>query len=74
MQNAFSILKKVSWNLDTLCVSFYRIIKIVGFFLEARSNSKITLIKTKCFVIMVKTYHGKTYNGGNNGYCGQRLR
>ena len=41
----------------------YRICKIVSFFLKVRSNSKITLIKTKYIV----TY-GKS-NGGNNGYC-----
>ena len=50
------------WNLGILWVSFYRIRKIVGFFLEARSNSKVSLIKTKC-----DTYHGKN-NCGNNGY------
>ena len=38
------------------------------FFLEARSNSKIRVIKTKGIVI----YHGDN-NGGNNDYCGQRL-
>ena len=54
IQNAFSTLKVLSWNLDPICVSFYRIRKIV-FFLEARCNSKIPLIKTKCVVI----YHGK---------------
>ena len=68
-QNTFSTLKMLSWNLGTLWVSFYRIRERVGFFLESRSNSQITLIKTKCVVI----YHGKN-NGGNNGYCGQRLR
>ena len=59
MQNAFSASK---------CVSFYRIRKIV-FFLEARSNSKVALSKTKSIVI----YHGNN-NGGNNGDCEQRLR
>ena len=39
------------------------------FFLEARSNFKITLIKTKDIVI----YHGKN-SGGNNGHCEQRIR
>ena len=39
------------------------------FFLEARSNSKITLIKTKGIVI----YHGNN-NGRNNDYCEQRIR
>ena len=39
------------------------------FFLEARSNSKITLFKTKSVVI----YHGNN-NGGNNGYCRQWLK
>ena len=39
----------------------------MGFPLEARSNSKITLIKIKCYVF----YHGN--NSGNHGYCGQRL-
>ena len=34
----------------------------MGFFFEARSNSKVSLIKTKC-----DTYHGKN-NCGNNGY------
>ena len=68
IQNAFSTLKVLSWNLSPICVSFYRIRKIVVFFLEARSNSKIPLIKTKCVVI----YHGKK-NGGNNGYCRQRF-
>ena len=46
---------------------FTELEKLWGFFLEARSNSKITLIKTKFVVIC----HGKN-NGGNNGYCGQR--
>ena len=69
MENVFATLKVLSWNLGTLCVSFYRIRKIVGFFLEARSNSKFTLIKTKHLVI----YHGNN-NGNNNAYCGQRLR
>ena len=55
IQNAFSTLKVLSWNLSPICLSFYRIRKIVVFFLEARSNSKIPLIKTKCVVI----YHGK---------------
>ena len=55
-------------QLITLCDSFYRIIKIV-FFLEARSNSKVTLIKTKDIVI----YHGNN-NGDNNGYCEQKIR
>ena len=59
----FSTLKGLSWNLGTLCVSFYRIRKIGSFFLKARSNSKITLIKNKCIVI-----YGKN-NGGNIGYC-----
>ena len=35
----------------------------MSFFLEARSNYKITLIKTKYIVI-----YGKN-NGGNNGCC-----
>ena len=39
------------------------------FFLEARSNSKITLVKTKCVVI----YHGNN-NDGSNGYYGKWLR
>ena len=39
------------------------------FFLEARSNSKITLIKTKGIVI----YQGNN-NGGSNGYSEQWLR
>ena len=39
------------------------------FFLEARSNCKITLIEPKGITM----YHGNN-NGGNNGYCGQRLR
>ena len=39
------------------------------FFLEARSNSKKIIIKTKGIVM----YHGDS-NGGNNGYCEQRLR
>ena len=34
-------------------------------FFKARSNSKVTLIKTKGTVI---------YHGGNNDYRGQRLR
>ena len=41
----------------------------VFFFLEARSNSKITLIKTKDIVI----YHGKN-SDGNNGHCEKRIR
>ena len=53
MQNAFSTLKILSWNLGTLCVSFYRIRKIVGFFFEARCNFKIKLIKTKCIVMVL---------------------
>ena len=61
--NFFSPLNVFSWNFGTLCVSFYRTWKIVSFFLEARSNSKITLIKTKYIVI-----YGKN-NGGNNGCC-----
>ena len=69
MQNTFSTLKVLSSDLGTLCVLFYRIRRIVGFFLEARSNSKFTLIKTKGVVI----YHGNN-NGGNNVYCEQRLR
>ena len=67
MQNAFFTLKGLELKF-TERVSFYRIRKIVGFLLEARSNSKITLIKIKCVVI----YHGNS--NGNNGYCGQRLR
>ena len=68
MQNDFSTFKKLGWNLGTLCgFSFYRNRKIAGVFLEARSNSKITRIKTKCVVI----YHGEN-NDGNNGYSGQR--
>ena len=55
-------------QLITLCDSFYRIIKIV-FFLEARSDSKVTLIKTKDIVI----YQGNN-NGDNNGYCEQKIR
>ena len=39
------------------------------FFLEARSNSKITLIKTKGIVI----YHGNN-DDGNNDYCEKRIR
>ena len=42
------------------------------FFLEARSNSKATPIKTKGIVI----YRGNN-NGGNNGYvgyCEQKIR
>ena len=38
-------------------------------FLEARSNCKITLIKTKDIVI----FHGNN-NDGNNDYCEQRIR
>ena len=34
---------------------FTELEKLWGFFLEARSNFKISLIKTKCVVI----YHGK---------------
>ena len=47
--------------------SLYRIIKIVGFLLENKSNFKITL-KMKCVVI----YHGN-YNS-NHSYCWQMLR
>ena len=43
---------------------------MIVFFLEAISNSKITLIKTKGIVI----YHGSNNNGGNNGYCEQQIR
>ena len=42
--------------------------KNCGFFLEVKSNSKFTLITTKGVVIC----HGN--NGGNNGYCVQKLR
>ena len=42
----------------------------MGFLLEARSNSKVTLIKTKCFAI----YNGNNNSDGNHGYCWQRLR
>ena len=41
----------------------------MGFFLEDKFNSKFMPIKTKGVVI----YNGNN-NGGNNGYCGQRLR
>ena len=56
-------------NLGTLCVSFYRIRKIVSFFLRAGSNSKITLIKAKRAVIN----HEKN-NCDINGYRWWRLR
>ena len=59
MQNAFSTLK----------VHFTELEELQVFFLECRSNSKITLIKTKYVFI----YHCKN-NFGNNGYYGQRLR
>ena len=39
------------------------------FFLEARSSSKMTLVKTKG----VDMYHGSN-NGGNNDSCEQRIR
>ena len=47
-------------------VSFNRILKVLGFLLETRSNCKITLVKTKCVVI----YHGN--NNGNHMCCGKR--
>ena len=53
----------VELKFTNLCVSFYRIRKIAGFLLEDRSNTKITLIITKCIVI----YHGN--KNGNHGYC-----
>ena len=40
------------------CVLFYRIRKITDFLLKARSNSKITLVKTICIIIC---------HGNNNG-------
>ena len=69
MQNPVFTLKVLSGNVRSLCVSFYRIRKVVGFFPEARSNAKITLIKIKGIVI----YHGNN-NGGINGYCRQKVR
>ena len=56
-------LKMLRRNLGTLCLSFYRIRKIIFFFFETRSNSKITLIKNKGIVMC----HGNN-NGGNNDY------
>ena len=52
------------WWIEIFQVSFYKIRKITGFLLEARSNSKITLVKTMCIGI----YHGN--NNGNHEYCG----
>ena len=52
----------------TQSVSIYKVRKIVGFLLEARSNSKIVLIKTKCSLIC----HGN--NDGNHGCFGQSLK
>ena len=68
MQNAFSTLKMLSWNLGTLCVLFYRIRKIV-FLSKPKLIPKITLIKAKSIVI----YHVNN-NRGNNGYYEQRIR
>ena len=45
----------------TKCVSLYRIRKIIGFLLKARSNSKITLVKT----IRIAIYHDN--NNVNHG-------
>ena len=67
MQNAFFTLKGVELKY-TERVSFYKIIKIVGFPFEARSSSTITLTKIECVVI----YHGN--NNGNHDYCGKRLK
>ena len=52
-----------------MCSLLFTELEKLCFFLEARSNSKITLIKTKGIVI----YHGNN-NGGNNDYCEQRIR
>ena len=49
------------------CVPFFKIRKVVGFLFEARSNSKITLMKTECVVI----YHG--HHNVNHGYCEKML-
>ena len=65
MQNAFCTLKGAELKF-TERVLFYRIKKKLYFLLEARFNSKITLIKIKYVVI----YHGN--NNGNHGYCGKR--
>ena len=46
---------------------FTELVKVLGFLLEVRSNSKITHIKTKGVVIC----HGN--NSGNHVYCGKRL-
>ena len=69
MQNAFPTLKVLSLNSDTPCVSFYRLRKIVVFFLKPDLIPKLLLLKPKCFF----TYPGIN-NGGKNGYCEQRLR
>ena len=60
MEDAFFTLKDVELKFNEH-VSFYRIRKIVGLLLEARSNSKIKLIKIKSVFI----YHGN--NNGNHG-------
>ena len=48
---------------------FAELEKLRVFFLKQGLISKITLIKTKGTFI----YYGNN-NGGNSGYCGQRLR
>ena len=57
MQNEFFTIKVLSWNLGSVTYVFHftELEKLFFFFLNARPNSTITLIKTKCVVI----YHGK---------------
>ena len=55
---------RLRWWIEIYQVSFYKIRKIRGFLLEARSNSKITLVKTICIGI---------YHGNNNGNLGSGL-
>ena len=49
-----------------MCFILYTELEKMCIFLEARSNSKIRLIKG------IAIYYGN--NGGNNDYCEQRIR
>ena len=65
IQNAFSTLKVINSNLLNV-FPLTEFEKFWFLFLETRSKSKITLIKTKCAVI----YYGN--NNGNHMYFGKR--
>ena len=55
MQDSFSTLKVLSWNLATLCVSFYRIRKVVGFLLKPNLIPKLHLLKPNALLSIMVT-------------------